>query len=149
MTGTASTIPPTDDGAVDRSMPQVLSGALSEYDPRLRVIADALVGKKGLDIVVMGLRSVTDIADFFVLCTGASDLHVRSLAQEVVDRLRESGDRPWHVEGMQQGRWVLVDNVDIVVHVFNGDAREHYALERLWGDAELFAIVDDVELATP
>jgi ribosome-associated protein len=149
MTDTASTTPPADDIPVDRTMPRVLPGGLGDYDPRLRIIADALLGKKGLGIVVMGLRAVTDVADFFVLCTGASDQHVRSLAQEVVDRLRESGDRPWHVEGMQQGRWVLVDSVDIVVHVFSIDAREHYALERLWGDAELLAIVDDDELATP
>ncbi len=116
-------------------------------DPRLRVIVDSLLEKKGLDIVIMGLEAVTDVADYYVLCTGSSDLHVKSLAEEVVDKLKESGHRPWHVEGMEQSRWVLVDIVDVVVHVFRNDAREHYALERLWGDAELFAIEDGEQVA--
>ena len=114
-----------------------------DLDPRLRVIVDTLLAKRGLDIVVMDLHPVTDVADYFVLCTGTSDLHVRSLAEDVVDRLKDSGHRPWHVEGMAHRRWVLVDAVDIVIHVFRSDAREHYALERLWGDAELYAVEDD------
>ena len=118
-------------------------------DPRLRVIVDSLLGKKGLDLVVMGLGEVTDVADYFVLCTGSSDLHVKSLAEDVVDKLKESGHRPWHVEGMEQRRWVLVDIVDVVIHIFRDDARAHYALERLWGDAKLFAIKDDPQVATP
>ena len=116
-------------------------------DPRLRITVDALLEKKGLDIVIMGLAAVTDVADYFVVCTGSSDLHVRSLAEEVVDQLKESGHRPWHVEGMEQKRWILVDIVDVVVHVFRNDAREHYALERLWGDAELFTVKDDAQVA--
>ena len=118
-------------------------------DPRLRVIVDSLLGKKGLDLVIMELGEVTDVADYFVLCTGASDLHVKSLAEDVVEKLKESGHRPWHVEGMEQRRWVLVDIVDVVVHIFRDDAREHYARERLWGDAKLFAIKDDPQVATP
>jgi ribosome-associated protein len=127
---------PSSDGDSQKDDPRV-------RDPRLRVIVDALREKKGLDIVIMGLEAVTDVADYFVLCTGSSDLHVRSLAQEVVDQLKESGHRPWHVEGMEQKRWILVDVVDVVVHVFRNDAREHYALERLWGDAELFTVEDE------
>ena len=118
-------------------------------DPRLGIIVDALLEKKGLYIVVMTLGTVTDVADYFVLCTGSSDMQVQSLAQEVVDRLKKAGHRPWHVEGMQSRRWILVDLVDIVVHIFRNDAREHYALERLWGDAEMFTVADDGEPATP
>ncbi len=117
-------------------------------DPRLRIIVDSLLEKKGLDIVIMGLQAVTDVADYFVLCTGSSDLHVKSLAEGVVDKLKESGNRPWHVEGMEQRRWILVDIVDVVVHVFGNDARGHYALERLWGDAELFTVEDVEQVAT-
>ena len=139
MTDTTHPVSPSEDAASDPR----------SRDPRLRVIVDSLLGKKGLDLVIMGLGEVTDVADYFVLCTGSSDLHVKSLAEDVVDKLKESGHRPWHVEGMEQRRWVLVDIVDVVVHIFRDDAREHYALERLWGDAKLFAIKDDPQVATP
>ena len=84
----------------------------------------------------MDLKGLNDSADFFVLCTGTSNMHVSSLAEAVRDKLREQGERPWHVEGLENQRWGLLDFVDIVVHIFRQDAREFYALERLWGDAE-------------
>jgi len=93
----------------------------------------------------MDLRQVSDTADYFVLCTGTSDAHVRALSEDVADRMRQLGDRPWHVEGTQTRRWVLIDLVDIVVHVFRREAREFYALERLWGDAEIQRFEDQWE----
>ncbi len=110
--------------------------------PRLQVIVETLQNKKGLDIAVMDLRQVSDAADFFVLCTGTSDAHVRALSEDVVDSMRRAGDRPWHVEGTQTRRWVLVDLVDIVIHILRSEAREFYALERLWGDAEIHRFED-------
>lgn len=85
------------------------------------------------------------MADFFVLCSGTSEPHVRSLAEEVIEKLRTAGERPWHVEGRESLRWVLVDLVDVVVHVFRQDARDFYALERLWGDATLTRYEDSWE----
>ena len=111
-------------------------------DARLRYIIDILQEKKALDILLMDLRAVTDTADFFVLCSGTSDQHVRALADELVDRLRAEGQRPWHVEGLAARRWILLDFVDVVVHVFSQEAREFYSLERLWGDADLTPIAD-------
>ena len=111
-------------------------------DARLRRIIDILQDKKALDILLMDLRAVTDTADFFVLCSGTSDQHVRTLAEELVDRLRAEGQRPWHVEGLAVRRWILLDFVDVVVHVFSQEAREFYSLERLWGDAALTPIAD-------
>ena len=105
-------------------------------DPRLRTIATALHARKASDVLLMDLRSVSDVADYFILCTATSDPHIKSLVTDLVDELKDSGHRPWHVEGLEQRRWVLVDLVDIVIHVFRPDAREYYALERLWGDAE-------------
>jgi|ABEF01.1.fsa_nt_gi ribosome-associated protein len=89
----------------------------------------------GIDILVIDLRGLSDVSDFFVLCTGTSDLHVRSLSTEVVTALKGIKRPPWHVEGMAQRKWVLIDVVDIVVHVFRAETREYYSLERLWGDA--------------
>ena len=111
----------------------------------MRLIVDTLRDKKGLDLLVLDLRQVSDVADYFVLCTGTSEPHVRALAGDLVERLRAEGHRPWHVEGMGTLRWVLVDLVDIVVHVFRRDAREFYALERLWGDADTTAFDDGEE----
>lgn len=109
----------------------------------MRLIVDALRDRKGLDLVVMDLRQVSDTADFFVLCTGTSEPHVKALSEDVVERLRAAGHRPWHVEGAGSLRWVLVDLVDIVIHVFRHEARQYYSLERLWGDAGMMHF-DDV-----
>jgi len=103
---------------------------------------DTLQDMKALDLTLIDLREISDAADYFILCTGTSEPHVRSLANDLVGRLRESGERPWHVEGMESLRWVLVDLVDVVVHIFRGEAREYYALERLWGDADTTRFAD-------
>lgn len=115
------------------------ASAFLSADPRLRMIVDALQSRKGVDITAMDLRSLSDAADYFVLCTGESDPQVRSLCEEVVGRLKSAGSPPWHVEGLGTRRWVLIDLVDIVVHIFRPEAREFYALERLWGDAKTIA----------
>ena len=89
----------------------------------------------GADILILDLRGLNDVSDFFVLCSGTSDLHVKSLSDAVVVALKEIGEPPWHVEGTAQRKWILIDLVDIVVHVFRVETREYYSLERLWGDA--------------
>jgi ribosome-associated protein len=114
-------------------------GPLSQ-DPRLSLIAGILQEKKAEDILVLDLRMVSDAADCFVICSASSDPHVKALVTALVESLRGAGHKPWHVEGMEQRRWVLIDLVDIVVHVFLPQAREYYELERLWGDAEHVAL---------
>jgi ribosome-associated protein len=116
-------------------------------DERIGQIVESLQSKKGLDILLMDLRSSTDATDFFILCTATSSLQVKTLADEVADKLKEEGQRPWHIEGYKTRRWVLIDYVDIVVHIFQREAREFYALERLWGDAECTSFEDDLENA--
>lgn len=107
-----------------------------DEDPRLRLIVDTLHDTKALDVVLIDLRGVSDAADFFVICTATSEPHVRAVTNNLVEALREAGDKPWHVEGTDSLRWVLLDLVDIVIHVFRNEARDFYALERLWGDAQ-------------
>ncbi|MBO6575727.1 MAG: ribosome silencing factor [Rhodothermales bacterium] len=106
----------------------------------VRVLAgtavDAVLDKKGLDVVVMDMTGISGVADVFVLATGESDLQIKAMADAVVASIREEhGERPWHKEGYEHRQWILLDYVDLVVHVFNGERREFYALERLWGDA--------------
>lgn len=115
---------------------------LLSVDPRLKRIVEVLQDKQASDILLMDLRPLSDAADFFVLCSGNSDQHLKTLAEEVRQRLKEAGHSVWHLEGMDTRRWILLDYVDIVVHLFRRDAREFYALERLWGDADTQAIED-------
>lgn len=94
--------------------------------------------KKASDVTVIDLRDVSNLADFFVLGTGDSDLQVKAIANGVMDRLEEQfGEQPWKREGMDHLQWVLLDYVDLVVHVFLPSKREHYRLERLWGSADI------------
>ena len=96
--------------------------------------------RKAGDMVLLDLRGLSDATDYFFLLTGTSDIHVRSIAEHVVEELKKEGVRPSHVEGLRSGRWVLIDYIDFVVHVFHPAAREFYQLERLWGDAPAHAL---------
>jgi len=95
---------------------------------------------KGVDVVILNLKGVSDMTDCFVIASGTSDTHVRALGERVIEELRRDGQRPHHVEGLQQGRWVLLDYVDFVVHLFHPTLRNFYQLERLWSDAETIPI---------
>jgi ribosome-associated protein len=109
--------------------------ALSSEDVA-RLAADASAAKKADDVRVLDLRGLTDAADFFVIGSGTSDVQVRGIAENVIEQVeRAGGGSPWHVEGLAAGRWVLLDYVDVVVHVFHHELRAYYQLERLWGDA--------------
>ncbi len=96
-----------------------------------------LKSKKATDILKMDLRELTDIADYFVICTAESSLHAEALRDAVVEGMEKAGYPPWHIEGDGDQSWVLIDFVDVVVHIFQQDTRQFYALERLWGDAKI------------
>ena len=95
----------------------------------------ACAERKAVDGMVLDLRGISDATDHFVIVSGTSDTHVRAIAEHVLDTMRERGSRAHHVEGLSAGRWVLLDYVDFVVHVFHPALREFYQLERLWGEA--------------
>jgi ribosome-associated protein len=101
----------------------------------LRECARAAVSKKAERLIALDLSELEGVADYFLVCSGSSEPQVKAIAEAVEDRLREAGARPWHVEGREGRRWVLLDYVDVVVHVFHERTREYYLLERLWGDA--------------
>ena len=101
----------------------------------LRVAAEAAASKKALDMVGLDLTGLDGVADFFLICSGASEPQVKAIAEAVEEKLRDCGAKPWHVEGREYRRWVLLDFVDVVVHVFHEQTRAYYLLERLWGDA--------------
>ncbi len=91
--------------------------------------------KQAIDIIVLDLRKVADFCDYFVICSGAIDVHVKAIYQHIEAELIKVGWKPKHTEGTENYRWVLMDYIDLVVHVFQSDARGYYSLERLWGDA--------------
>lgn len=95
----------------------------------------ALDAKKGKDIKVLYTADQTTLADYFVICTGTSNTQVKALSDAVEDAMTKAGEEPHHVEGHRGGQWTLLDYSAIVVHVFTEEAREFYALERLWSDA--------------
>lgn len=95
---------------------------------------------KANDVFLLDLRGVSDMTDFFIVASGTSDTHVRSVGQHLIEDLKKEGATAHHVEGIPQGRWVLLDFVDFVVHVFHPTLRQFYQLERLWGDAEVITV---------
>lgn len=107
-------------------------------------IINGIQEKKGFDITKLDLRKVSGaITDFFIICTGNSDTQVGAIAESVVEEvLKSTKELPWHKEGLTNKEWVLLDYVNIVVHVFKKEKREFYDLESLWGDAE-FSYYED------
>ncbi|HOC09573.1 MAG TPA: ribosome silencing factor [Bacillota bacterium] len=104
-----------------------------------RIIAEAAAAKKALDITVLDIRDVSILADYFVICSGSSSTQVKSIADEIKKRMREIGYVLDHVEGYKEEKWILLDYLDVVVHVFHAREREFYNLEKLWGDARVLA----------
>jgi len=105
----------------------------------LRLAVRALEAHKAVDILVLDLRRVSDAADFFVIASGTSNTHVRTLAERTLEAIESAGGHAHHVEGVPAGRWALLDLVTIVVHVFHPTLRQYYQLERLWSDAPVLS----------
>jgi ribosome-associated protein len=108
-------------------------GKAGSARPSLKtVVIEALADMKALEVKFLDVRGLTDIADFMVIASGTSDRHVRSVAQRVVEKAKETGFRPHGVEGQQDGDWVLIDLNEMIVHVMLPRVREFYGLEKLW-----------------
>jgi ribosome-associated protein len=106
--------------------------------------AAILIDRKANDVVLLSLKGVSDMTDYFLIASGTSDTHVRSLGNSVMEDMKKQvGQTAHHVEGLQQGRWVLLDYVDFVVHVFHPTLRNFYQIERLWADAQVVPLTAD------
>ena len=110
----------------------------------IRAAAEAASDKLGADIVAFDVSEQLVITDAFLLCSGANDRQVKAIVDEVEDRLRDLGAKPARREGERDGRWVLIDYLDIVVHVQHQEERAFYALERLWRDCPLIDLPETV-----
>ena len=118
-----------------RSRGRASRGGPRRHPDGLRYIAAALADRKAVDPVVLDLRGLSEATDYFVIASGTSDAHVRGMAEHLMTKLA-----PHHVEGLTPGRWVLLDYVDVVVHLFHPELRDFYQLERLWADAPPVAL---------
>ena len=107
-----------------------------------REAARLTLTKRAEDVVILDLRQLDGVCDFFVIATGHSEIQVKAIADAVEEGLRDWGMKPWHSEGFEARRWVLLDYVDVVVHVFHARAREYYLLDKLWGDAAREVVAD-------
>jgi ribosome-associated protein len=97
--------------------------------------ARAALDKKAADLTVLDVQGVSSVTDYFLVCSGKSTPHVRTIIDAIRTELKAEGIRPLHAEGRPESGWVLLDYGDVLVHVFLEDTRAYYALERLWGDA--------------
>ncbi len=118
------------------------SGPDSTIPSRVRRVADFALQRRASDVVIVDLRERSTATDFFVIASGRSDVHVRAIADHVLDSAKREDSRPEHVEGIAEGRWVLLDYIDHVVHVFQPAVRDYYRLESLWGDAPATEVDD-------
>ena len=105
--------------------------------------ARAAAAKQAEHITILDVHGLIVITDYFVICSGTTERQVRTIVEEIEKALRELGRKPVRREGESEGRWVLLDYVDLVVHVFAEEEREYYDLERLWGDAPRSAWEDE------
>ena len=106
-----------------------------EARARALLIVEAARERKARELVALDVREIASFADTFVLATGTSERHVRAIAEAIEAALAARGERPLGVEGASEGRWVLMDLGDVIVHIFQAEVRAHYDLERLWSDA--------------
>jgi len=97
--------------------------------------AKSAYDRKALDIIILDLKGISSITDYFVICTGNSDTHVQGIAEKIKESLDEKDVKLWNSEGERKATWILLDYIDVIVHIFTKEAREFYSLERLWGDA--------------
>ncbi len=105
-------------------------------------VAELALAKKAEDIIIMDMREITNITDFFVICSGDSDIQIKAICDHIREQLEAKDVKIWHIEGYQFLSWVLIDLVNVVIHIFKPEVRDYYALERLWGDAKIIRVED-------
>ncbi|NLG53092.1 MAG: ribosome silencing factor [Clostridiales bacterium] len=110
-----------------------------------KIAVSALEDKMAKELQILRIETITTLADYFIICTGSSNTHVRTLMEEVEQRLGLSGIKPHHIEGHGSNTWVLMDYTSVIIHIFTDEARKFYQLDRVWADA---IFVEPGEIAT-
>ncbi|MDR1674087.1 MAG: ribosome silencing factor [Oscillospiraceae bacterium] len=114
-----------------------------DKNEKVSVVLKALDSKKAQDIKTLMISEMTTMTECFIIATGISTPHVRTLSDEVEDRMTQAGEEPLHIEGYSSANWIVLDYSDVVVHIFSKESREFYKLERLWNKETAKEIADD------
>ena len=107
-------------------------------------ISELMLEKKALEIIIIDVREITTLTDYFVVCTSESEPQTRAITDHINQKMKEEGVKSWHIEGYEYLDWVLIDFVNIVVHIFSKETREYYEFERLWADGKITHVKDEV-----
>ncbi|MBL7155550.1 MAG: ribosome silencing factor [Candidatus Omnitrophica bacterium] len=102
---------------------------------KTKLIGNAALGKKAEDIAILDMRAVSNMTDYFIICSASSTKRVQTISEGIEETLLEKGVKYWHIEGKREALWVLIDYGDVIAHVFHSNVRKFYDLERLWHDA--------------
>ena len=120
---------------------------MTQFEPHfyLNAIAQAIFDKKGVNILALDIQAISNLTDYVVIAEGNIERHVSAIAEEVMKKLEELGQRPIYMEGLKEGDWVVLDYLHIMVHLFTPEMREKYHLEKLWKDGQIVDLKIDVE----
>ena len=112
----------------------------SKPDKITKDIASLMIDKKALDVMIIDVRDITTLTDYFIICTSESDPQTRAIFNHIKDSLTTKNIKPWKTEGYEYLQWVIMDYINFVIHIFNKETRSYYDFERLWGDANIIKI---------
>jgi ribosome-associated protein len=123
------------------------SGGARPLKPKglAKKVAELALSKKAEDVMILDMTGLSAACDYFVIASGGSEQQVLAISDHIDEKMRERGLPPWHVEGRSHRRWILLDFVDVVVHIFHQETRQYYMLEKLWGDAKVTRLEEDTE----
>lgn len=127
----------------DQQFKSINENKTADSQKLIEAISKGLLDKKAEDITILDVHELTTLADKFVICHAATDVQIKAIADSVVKQTNEQlGEKPWKEEGRDSRRWVILDYVNVVVHIFKKELREYYALEKMWNDAEIIKVED-------
>lgn len=135
---------PQTSSKADQQFTSVDDSKVTDTHQLVEVIGEGLLDKQAEEITVLDVHNLTTLTDTFVVCHAATDVQIKAIANSVIMATKKKlNEKPWQQEGLDTRRWVILDYVNVVVHIFKKDLREHYALERIWSDAEISKIEDN------
>jgi ribosome-associated protein len=127
----------------DQQFKSLSENKTADSQKLIDAICEGLLDKKAEDITILDVHKLTTLADTFIICHASTDVQIKAIADGVVKETNEQlGEKPWKEEGRDSRRWVILDYVNVVVHIFKKELREYYALEKMWNDAEIIKVED-------
>ena len=140
MTDTA----PQKDHQKDQQFTSVNDAKTADSAKLIEVITEAMLDRKAEDITILDVHELTTLTDQFVVCHASTDVQIKAIADNIGKETKDKlGEQPWREEGLESRRWVILDYVNVVVHIFKKELREYYALERMWNDAPVRKVYDN------